>query len=133
MNKYIIAGILASTLIVGSMSSCNDLDGNYESIVPEQYHTILSLKESGVKDVAMSVADGFYTCEVSVLKGGIDTDAVTDVMIETPTQEWVDENFNDKQGTNYKVLAASMYTIADYHLKIGPAQSGKSAFITFDT
>lgn len=133
MNKHIIVGVIISTLIAGSMSSCKDLDGDYESIVPEQYHTILSLKESGVKEVAMSVADGSYTYEVAVLKGGIDTDAVTDVMIEIPTQEWLDENFNDKQSTNYKVLAASMYTVADYHLKIEPGQSGKSAFVTFDT
>jgi len=132
MNKYIFALVTSGAVIVGSLSSCGDLDGEYASIVPDQYHTILSLKESGVKEVDMSVADGNYTYEIAVLKGGVDKNAVTDVMIETPIQEWVDENYNDKQGTNYKVLPASMYTVTDYHLKIQPGQSGKSAFITFD-
>ena len=132
MNKYIFALVTSGAVIAGSLSSCGDLDGDYASIVPEQYHTILSLKESGVKEVSMSVADGNYTYELAVLKGGVDKDAVTDVMIETPTQEWVDENYNEKQGTNYKVLPASMYTVTDYHLKIRQGQSGKSAFITFD-
>ena len=132
MNKYIFALVTSGAVMAASLSSCGDLDGDYASIVPEQYHTILSLNDSGVKEVNMSVADGNYTYEVAVLKGGVDKDAVTDVMIETPTQEWVDENYNEKQGTNYKVLPASMYTVTDYHLKIQPGQSGKSAFITFD-
>jgi len=132
MNKYILAAVASGVAVAGSLSSCKDLDGDYTSIVPDQYHTILSLKESGVKEVNMSVADGFYTYEIAVLKGGVDKDAVTDVLIETPTQEWVDENYNDKQGTDYKVLPASMYTVADYHLKIRSGQSGKSALITFD-
>lgn len=117
---------------MGLMTSCHDID-DYESIVPEQYHTILSLKESGVKDVAMSVADGSYCYELAVLKGGVATGSVTDVMVEIPSQEWVDVNYNEKQGTNYKVIPASMYSVDDYHLKIQPGQTGKSAMIRFDT
>ena len=133
MNKYFLSAITATAIFGGVLSACSDIDGDFESIVPSQYHTVISLKESGVRDLPMSVADGTYSYELSVLKGGVDTDAVTDVMLDVPTQDWVDVNYNEKQGFNYKVLSASMYTVQDYHLKIQPGQSGKTAIIQFDT
>lgn len=135
MNRYIklIFGGVASLMIAMPLTGCNDVDRDYDSLVPENYHTILSLRDAGVQDVTMAVAEGSHTYELAVLKGGVDIDAVVDVMLEFPDQAYVDEHYNDKQGTRYRVLSASMYSVEDYHLKIQPGQSGKSAIITFDT
>lgn len=115
-----------------SLTGCGDIDDDYDEIVPESYYTIISLKETGVQDVFMSIADAAYDREVPVLKGGLHTDEVVEVMVEAPGQAWVDENYNDRQGTNYKVISASMYRITDYHLEIGPGETGKSVHVIFD-
>ena len=118
--------------ILAGLTSCQDINGNYDRIVPEDYYTVISLKETGVKEVAMSVADRQYDCEVPVLKGGLHVDAVADVILETPGQKWVDENYNEKQGTAYKVITPSMYSVADYHVRIPSGESGKSAHVILD-
>ena len=118
--------------ILAGQTSCQDINGNYDRIVPEDYYTVISLKETGVKEVAMSVADRQYDCEVPVLKGGLHVDAVADVVLETPGQKWVDENYNEKQGTAYKVITPSMYSVADYHVRIPSGESGKSAHVILD-
>lgn len=123
--------ILALAGIV-SLGACNDIDGDYDEIVPESYYTIISLKDTGVLDVIMSVADKDYIQEIPVLKGGLHTDEVVEVMVEAPSQAWIDANYNERQGTNYKVLPASMYRITDYHLKIGPGETGRSVHVVFD-
>ena len=134
MRNYLLklgAVMLAAVGII-SLNGCSDIDDNYDEIVPESYYTIISFKETGVQDVFMSIADTDYDREVPVLKGGLHTDEIVEVMVETPNQAWIDENYNDKQGSNYKVISASMYRITDYHLKIGSGETGRSVHVIFD-
>ena len=134
MRNYLLklgAVMLAAVGII-SLNGCSDIDDNYDEIVPESYYTIISFKETGVQDVFMSIADTDYDREVPVLKGGLHTDEIVEVMVETPNQAWIDENYNDKQGSNYKVISASMYRITDYHLKIGAGETGRSVHVIFD-
>lgn len=135
MNKKLYKEFGAMVLALAGMmplSGCGDINDNYDEIVPESYYTIISLKENGVQDVFMSIADTGFDREVPVLKGGLHTDETVEVMVEAPDQTWVDENYNEKQGTNYKVLSASMYRITDYHLMIKPGESGRSVHVILD-
>lgn len=131
-HLYRIGAMLLALAGMSSLTGCGDIDDDYDEIVPESYYTIISLKETGVQDVFMSIADTEYDREVPVLKGGLHTNEVVEVMVEAPGQAWVDENYNDRQGTNYKVISASMYRITDYHLEIGPGETGKSVHVVFD-
>lgn len=135
MNRYIklIFGGVASLMMAMPLTGCNDIDRDFDEIVPEDYHTIVSLRQAGLQDVSMSVADGIYEYEIAVLKGGVDNEAVVDVMIDIPGQDYIDKYYNERTGTDYKVLPASMYSVADYHLKIRPGESGKSAVLMLDT
>ena len=130
-HLYRIGAMLLALAGMSSLSGCGDID-DYDEIVPESYYTIISLKETGVQDVVMSIADTGFGREVPVLKGGLHTDEIVEVMVDAPGQAWVDENYNDRQGTNYKVISASMYRITDYHLEIGPGETGKSVHVIFD-
>ena len=84
MKRYL--NILVGLAAMAGMSGCGDIDGNYDEIVPDSYYTIISLKDTGVQDVNMAIADRQYDCEVAVLKGGLHTEAVVDVMVEAPDQ-----------------------------------------------
>lgn len=115
-----------------ALCGCKDMDGEYDSIVPDDYHSIVTIKESGVREISFSVAEELYHYQIFILKGGSHIDEVTDVVLEVMTQEWLDENYNNQQGTRYKTLSASMYNITDYHLEIGKDEPGKSADIVLN-
>ena len=55
MKKYILNICLLGCL--GLLISCNDLDGKYDELVPDEYHKILSIKETGSQEVIMSVEE----------------------------------------------------------------------------
>lgn len=116
---------------VGLFASCSDLDGNYDELVPEEYHKILSLKDIGTQELAMSVEEDKYDYQLSVIKGGLRKDLEANVTLKILTQEEVDTEYNDKLGTNYQVLSADMYAIADADLNIPGEQTGKTTTVSF--
>lgn len=129
MNKPLF--ILAASLSL-ALCGCKDMEGEYDSIVPDDYHSIVTIKDSGVRNITFSVAEQQYHYPINILKGGSHIDRVTDVVLEVMTQEWLDDNYNNQQGTRYKTLSASMYSITDYHLEIGKGEPGKSADIVLN-
>ena len=111
MKKYILNICLLGCL--GLLISCNDLDGKYDELVPDEYHKILSIKETGSQEVIMSVEEEVYEYQLTVIKGGLRKDLEANASLEVLTQNEVDVEYNDKQGTNYQVLSKDMYMIVD--------------------
>lgn len=71
-EKYILNIWLLGCL--GLFLSCNDLDGKYDELVPDEYHKILSIKETGSQEVIMSVEEEAYEYQLTVIKGGLRKD-----------------------------------------------------------
>ena len=116
MKKYILNICLLGCL--GLLISCNDLDGKYDELVPDEYHKILSIKETGSQEVIMSVEEEVYEYQLTVIKGGLRKDLEANASLEVLTQNEVDVEYNDKQGTNYQVLSKDMYMIVDESVSI---------------
>lgn len=129
--KYIGMAAIA-VVALGAFGGCSDLDGDYDSIVPDNYYTILSLKEIGLQTVEMSVADGEYRHEIAILKGGAHIDEKVDVEVDALDQTWINENYNEKQGTNYCVIPSSMYSFDTYRMSIPSGKSGRSVTVRFN-
>lgn len=72
MKKYILNIWLLGCL--GLFLSCSDLDGKYDELVPDEYHKILSIKETGSQEVIMSVEEEAYEYQLTVIKGGLRKD-----------------------------------------------------------
>lgn len=122
--------IIASALALGAFApGCHDVDGDYASLVPERYDKIVSFKDAGNVEVEMSVAETAHRCELPVLKGGIRTDAEVEVLLDVLDQSYVDTEYNEKQGMNYRVLSAGMYTVTDYRLTIPSGETGSSVTV----
>lgn len=130
--KYIIPALSLAAAMAVASTSCSDIGDDYSSIVPAQYNNSITIKESGLIEVPMSVADGQYCYEVPLLKNGVAIQSEAEIVLDVMNQEWIDENYNNAQGTHYRVIPATMYTIHDYHITIRPGQSGCSARVTFD-
>lgn len=129
MKKYILNIWLLGCL--GLFLSCNDLDGKYDELVPDEYHKILSIKETGSQEVIMSVEEEAYEYQLTVIKGGLRKDLEANAFLEVLTQDEVDVEYNDKQGTNYRVLSKDMYVIVDEAVSILGDETGKTIRVTF--
>lgn len=130
--KHYIQILAAALALSGLAAGCHDVDGDYDSLVPERYDKILSFKDAGNVDVSMSVAETAHRCELSILKGGVRTDMEVEAMLEVLTQDYVDTEYNEKQGTRYRVLSAGMYTVADYRMVIPSGETGRSVAVKFN-
>ena len=53
------------------------------------------------------------------------------LFLEVLTQDEVDVEYNDKQGTNYRVLSKDMYVIVDEAVSILGDETGKTIRVTF--
>lgn len=129
MKKYILNIWLLGCL--GLFLSCNDLDGKYDELVPDEYHKILSIKKTGSQEVIMSVEEEAYEYQLTVIKGGLRKDLEANAFLEVLTQDEVDVEYNDKQGTNYRVLSKDMYVIVDEAVSILGDETGKTIRVTF--
>ncbi len=127
-----IKALLFAAVAVAFAPGCNDINDDYDDLVPEEYDKILSFKNAGNVDVEMSVAERAHVYTMNVLKGGIHIDRAVDALFEVETQEYVDVEYNERQGFNYKVLSADMYRVTDYRLRIPAGRSGLGAQVTFD-
>lgn len=131
MKNYIRTLLLLTSVAVMS-AACNDLDGNYDSLIPDEYDRILSFKSAGNVDLEMSVGDTDYKYIMHVLKGGSHVDQQVDAELQVLSQADVDRDYNEQQGLNYKVLSADMYRVTDYRLRIASGRSGMGAPVVFD-
>lgn len=58
-------------------------------------------------------------------------DLEANAFLEVLTQDEVDVEYNDKQGTNYRVLSKDMYVIVDEAVSILGDETGKTIRVTF--
>ena len=111
MKKNII--ILAGVLL---MASCENSKYDLENIVPEKYHKILYINQSGEQDLTLYDIGEDYNYTLSVVKTGSDPSQSADVTIDVMTQEQVDNIYNIPQAVNYKVLTEDSYSMDENNL-----------------
>lgn len=111
MKKNII--ILAGVLL---MASCENSKYDLENIVPEKYHKILYINQSGEQDLTLYDTGEDYNYTLSVVKTGSDPSQSADVTIDVMTQEQVDNIYNIPQAVNYKVLTEDSYSMDENNL-----------------
>ena len=66
-----------------------------------------------------------------MIKGGLRKDLEANAFLEVLTQDEVDVEYNDKQGTNYQVLSKDMYMLVDEAVSISGDETGKTIRVAF--
>lgn len=102
--KYLCVPALAVSLL-----SCND---KAMDIFPEQYKTIVYIKESTATYVKIDATAANTSFDFTVCKGGSEISNEADAQISPLTQAYVDEQYNSSQtGVKYSILPEDAYTV----------------------
>ena len=104
LYRYLCVPVLATSLL-----SCSDKEMD---IFPEQYKTIVYIKESTTNYVTIDATAENTTFDFTVCKGGSEIANEADAKIQPLTQEYVDEQYNSS-ATNikYRILPEDAYTV----------------------
>ncbi len=100
---------MAGSLI--TLSACSDSDYELDKLVPEEYHCILYINDSGKQSLTLFDTEDDYNYSFSVFKAGSDPKRSANVALEVMTQSQIDTEYSEPEGVNYKVIDASCYTL----------------------
>ena len=104
LYRYLCVPVLAISLL-----SCSDKEMD---IFPEQYKTIVYIKESTTNYVTIDATAENTTFDFTVCKGGSEIENEADAKIQPLTQEYVDEQYNSSAtNTEYRILPEDAYTV----------------------
>lgn len=104
-TKLILA---AGALIM--LGACDESEYELVNLVPEQYHKILYINNSGTKDITLYNTGFDNTYELSIFKGGSEPALTANVNIGVLSQETVDSEYSLPEGINYKVVGQECYS-----------------------
>lgn len=110
MNRLYYKLLLGCSIIL--LLGCQNNDYDLENIVPQMYHKILSLKQSGEIQLELSGAETEYKKELFVWKGGSQTELEAKASLRLFTESELDD-YNTLNGTDYKLLKKENYSLSN--------------------
>lgn len=95
------------------LAACNDERYDLENLVPQEYHKILYINESGKQDVTLyeTGENNIYT--FSIYKGGSDPSLEASATVDVLTQQQVDENYSMVEAKTYRCLTEECFSFGE--------------------
>lgn len=106
--------LIASSLVL--LGACDESKYDLEELVPEQYHKILYVNNSGKQEVTLYDTDEDNLYSFSVFKSGSDPNQTAVADISVLTQAELDKAYSEVEGTNYKRITDGCYSLGETHL-----------------
>lgn len=105
---------IRTILLTGSLmllGACSESKYDLDQLVPEEYHKILYVNNSGKQEVTLydTDADNLYT--LSVIKSGSDPTLTASATIKVLSQEELDTEYSEPEAVNYKVIGENAYSL----------------------
>lgn len=104
-TKLILA---AGALIL--LGACDESEYELGNLVPEQYHKVLYINDSGTKDITLYNTGEDNTYKLSIFKGGSEPALTANANIGVLSQETVDSEYSIPEAVNYKVVGQECYS-----------------------
>ncbi|WP_303012454.1 DUF1735 domain-containing protein [uncultured Bacteroides sp.] len=120
--------LLAGGLLL--LSACNESEYELGSLVPEQYHKILYVNNSGKQEVALYKTGEDNVYEFSIFKSGSEPNSTASADVEVLTQEELDSEYSNPEAVNYKLISADCYSIEMPHVEFSAEERYKSVSIS---
>lgn len=102
--------LLAGGLVL--LGACSESKYDLDQLVPEEYHKILYVNNSGKQEMTLydTDADNLYT--LSVIKTGSDPSLTAAATIKVLTQAELDAEYSVPEAVNYKLIGTDAYSLA---------------------
>lgn len=127
--------IRKTLLLAGSLfllGACDESKYDLDSLVPEKYHKILYVNNSGKQAVTLYDTGEDYQYTFSVFKSGSDPSLTASVDICVLTQEELDSQYGGPEATNYKLIGTGCYSMEATHLDFSADDRYKPVTVSLD-
>lgn len=122
---------LAGCLIL--LSACNNSKYDLENLVPQEYHKILYVNNSGKQEMTLYDTGENYTYILSVIKSGSDPTQTANAQINILSQEEVDQLYSTPEAVNYKVLSEESFSLETADLVFTSEDHSKSVNVSVNS
>lgn len=112
------------------LSACDDSKYDIDNLVPEQYHKILYVNNSGKQELTLYNTGENTTYTMSVFKSGSDPSLTASVDIRLLTEEELNTEYVEPEAVNYKILDSGCYELETTHLDFASEDRYKTVNIT---
>ncbi len=112
------------------LNACDDSKYDLDNLVPEQYHKILYVNNSGKQEITLYNTGENTTYTMSVVKSGSNPSLTANVDIRLLTEEELNTQYSEPEAVNYKILDANCYEIESTHLDFTSEDRYKTTNIT---
>lgn len=110
---------------VALLAACSESKYDLDQLVPEAYHKILYVNNSGKQEVTLYDTDEDNVFTLSVFKAGSDPVMTANANIRTLTQEELDEQYSTPEAINYKIIGDDSYSVETTRLDFTSADRYK--------
>lgn len=111
------------------LTACDESKYELENLVPDEYHKVLYINNSGMQDLTLYNTGELNTYAFSVYKGGSDPSLTASVEIAIHSQEKVDALY----GVNYRVIPSDFYSMDTRRLDFASDERSKAVTLSLST
>ena len=111
------------------LTACDESKYELENLVPDEYHKVLYINNSGMQDLTLYNTGELNTYAFSVYKGGSDPSLTASVEIAIHSQEEVDALY----GVNYRVIPSDSYSMDTRRLDFASDERSKVVTLSLST
>lgn len=129
MKAYIV--LLVGFIVL--FNSCNDSKYDLDNIVPNEYHKILYISNSGKQKLILYDTGEDFVYSLSVFKSGSNPKETADVDLSVMSQEQLDLKYSTPEAVEYKVIPEDCYSFDSNKLLFASGDRFNSVNISINT
>lgn len=126
--KYLL---IAGGLMV--LGACTDSDYELSQIVPEEYHKILYVNNSGKQALTLYDTGSDHQYTVSIIKSGSEPTLTAHASIGVMSQAQLDEEYSVPEGVDYSLIGEDCYSLETTEIDFSSTDRYKLVNVFFKT
>ncbi len=111
------------------LTACNNSKYDLENLVPQEYHKILYVNNSGKQEMTLYDTDEDFVYTMSVVKSGSDPSQPANIELSVMSQDDVDQRYSIPEAVEYRVLSAESFSLDASTLTFSSEDRSKSVNI----
>jgi hypothetical protein len=116
-----------------ALGACTDSDYELSKIVPEEYHKILYVNNSGKQALTLYDTGNDHQYTFSIIKAGSDPTLTAHATIGVMPQTQIDEEYSIPEGVNYSLIDEDCYSLETTEVDFNSTDRYKLVNVFFKT